>query len=141
MELGGVKPSVQQPTIKVGFIKPNASALEIVIKATVIENITNEVQQKIQSIIQSLDDVVKICKGTAAQVCWQNMSVRIFNVGEDVNIKRIRKYSPEYAKMRKEAGLQTTYVDLTFTTDLRNSIIQNENRVEFKNQYAYRYSQ
>ena len=36
---GSVKPSVQQPTIKVGFIKPNASALEVVMKATVIEKI------------------------------------------------------------------------------------------------------
>ena len=44
---GGVKPSVQQPTIKVGFIKPNASALEVVMKATVIEkDITDEIQQK-----------------------------------------------------------------------------------------------
>ena len=48
----------------------------------------------------------------------------------------MNRYSPEYAKMRKEAGLQTTYVDLTFTTDLRNSIIQNENHAEFKNQYV-----
>ena len=56
------------------------------------------------------------------------MSVRIFNVSEDVNGKRIGKYSPEYAKMRKGSRLQTTYVDLTFTTDLRNSIIQNENQ-------------
>lgn len=44
---GGVKPAIQQPTIKVGFIKPNASALEVVMKATVIEkDITDEIQQK-----------------------------------------------------------------------------------------------
>ena len=92
--------------------------------------------KKIQSIIQSLDDVVKIAEGTAAQDLLANMSVRIFNIGKDAKGKSIGRYSPEYAKMRKEAGLQTTYVDLTFTTDLRNSIVQNENRVEFKNQYG-----
>lgn len=44
---GGVKPAIQKPTIKVGFIKPNASALEVVMKATVIEKyITDEVHQK-----------------------------------------------------------------------------------------------
>ena len=44
---GGVKPSVQQPTIKVGFIKPNASALEMVDESySNRKDITNEVQQK-----------------------------------------------------------------------------------------------
>lgn len=92
--------------------------------------------KKIQSIVQSLDDVVKIAEGTAAQDLLANMSVRIFNIGEDAKGKSIGRYSPEYAKMRKKAGLQISYVDLTFTTDLRNSIIHNENRVEFKNQYG-----
>ena len=92
--------------------------------------------KKIQSIIQSLDDVVKIAEGTAAQDLLANMSMRIFNIGKDAKGKSIGRYSPEYAEMREAAGLQTTYVDLTFTTDLRNSIVQNENRVEFKNQYG-----
>lgn len=92
--------------------------------------------KKIQSIIQSLDDVVKIAEGTAAQDLLANMSVRIFHMGEAAKGKRIGRYSPEYAEMREAAGLQTTYVDLTFTTDLRNSIVQNENRVGFKNQYG-----
>lgn len=92
--------------------------------------------KKIQSIIQSLDDVVKIAEGTAAQDLLANMSVRIFNIGKDAKGKSIGRYSPEYAEMREAAGLQTTYVDLTFTTDLRNSIVQNENRVGFKNQYG-----
>ena len=83
-----------------------------------------EYSQKIQAIINALDDVKIIAEGAAAQNLLAEMELRIFNDGKDVSELSIGDYSEEYAELRKAAGLQVAYVDLTFTTDLKQSIVQ-----------------
>ena len=57
-----------------------------------------------------------------------NIEARVFESGKqgiDANgviIKQGRKYSSGYAAFRKEAGLQTNYIDLQFTGNLLRSI-------------------
>ena len=95
-----------------------------------------EYSQKIQAIINALDDVKIIAEGAAAQNLLAEMELRIFNDGKDVSELSIGDYSEEYAELRKAAGLQVAYVDLTFTTDLKQSIVQQENRIIYKNDYG-----
>ena len=95
-----------------------------------------EYSQKIQAIINALDDVKIIAEGAAAQNLLAEMELRIFNEGKDVTDLQIGSYSEGYAELRKAAGLQVAYVDLTFTTDLKQSIVQQENRIIYKNDYG-----
>lgn len=93
-------------------------------------------EQKIQEIVSNLDDVVTIATGKAAAVFLGEFSDRIFNKGKAADDSNIGTYDKDYAEYRKEYGLQTAYVDLTFTTELFRNIVQDKNTVIFKNEYG-----
>lgn len=95
-----------------------------------------EFQKKMKNLAKSLDDIITIAEGTAAQDLLANMEFRIFNDGFDSDSKTIGFYSEDYKELRKQRGLQVDYVDLTYSTNLKNSIVQIENKVLFKNLYG-----
>jgi hypothetical protein len=41
-----------------------------------------------------------------------------------------------YIELRKSKGLQTQFVDLTFTTSLNKSIVADNEKIFFKNEYG-----
>ena len=86
-------------------------------------------EQKIKRIISQLDDVIKRAKDDATQQIFVNSLNRIFDKGQDKYENQIGKYNPNfelngknYIELRKSKGLQTQFVDLTFTTSLNKSI-------------------
>lgn len=100
-------------------------------------------EQKIKRIIQSLDNTIEIAKNEAVQTIYGTALSRIFNRGKDKYNNQIGKYNPKfvlngknYIELRKSKGLQTSYVDLTFTTSLNKSIVTNKDSVYFNNSYG-----
>jgi hypothetical protein len=100
-------------------------------------------EQKIKRIISQLDDVIKRAKDDATQQIFVNSLNRIFDKGQDKYENQIGKYNPNFAingknyiELRKSKGLQTQFVDLTFTTSLNKSIVADNEKIFFKNTYG-----
>ena len=99
--------------------------------------------QKIKRIISQLDDVIKRAKDDATQQIFVNSLNRIFDKGQDKYENQIGKYNPNfelngknYIELRKSKGLQTQFVDLTFTTSLNKSIVADNEKIFFRNTYG-----
>lgn len=99
--------------------------------------------QKIKRIISQLDDVIKRAKDDATQQIFVNSLNRVFRKGQDKYENQIGKYNPNfelngknYIELRKSKGLQTQFVDLTFTTKLNQSIVADNEKIFFKNTYG-----
>lgn len=99
--------------------------------------------QKIKRIISQLDDVIKRAKDDATQQIFVNSLNRIFDKGQDKYENQIGKYNPNfelngknYIELRKSKGLQTQFVDLTFTTSLNRSIVADNEKIFFRNTYG-----
>lgn len=100
-------------------------------------------EQKIKRIISQLDDVIKRVKDDATQQIFVNSLNRIFDKGQDKYENQIGKYNPNfelngknYIELRKSKGLQTQFVDLTFTTSLNKSIVADNEKIFFRNTYG-----
>ena len=100
-------------------------------------------EQKIKRIISQLDDVIKRVKDDATQQIFVNSLNRIFDKGQDKYENQIGKYNPDfelngknYIELRKSKGLQTQFVDLTFTTSLNKSIVADNKKIFFRNTYG-----
>ena len=99
--------------------------------------------QKIKRIISQLDDVIRRAKDDATQQIFVNSLNRIFRKGQDKYENQIGKYNPNFAingknyiELRKSKGLQTQFVDLTFTTSLNRSIVADNEKIFFRNTYG-----
>lgn len=99
--------------------------------------------QKIKRIISQLDDVIRRAKDDATQQIFVNSLNRIFDKGQDKYENQIGKYNPNfelngknYIELRKSKGLQTQFVDLTFTTSLNRSIVADNEKIFFRNTYG-----
>lgn len=99
--------------------------------------------QKIKRIISQLDDVIRRAKDDATQQIFVNSLNRIFDKGQDKYENQIGKYNPNFAingknyiELRKSKGLQTQFVDLTFTTSLNRSIVADNEKIFFRNTYG-----
>lgn len=93
-------------------------------------------QEKINRIINGIDDAIKIAMANTITSIYGESLNRIFNEGEDKNGSKIGVYSDSYKKVREKKGYQNSFVDLTFTGSLRNSIARNDTIVYFKNEYG-----
>ena len=99
--------------------------------------------QKIKRIISQLDDVIRRAKDDATQQIFVNSLNRIFDKGQDKYENQIGKYNPNFAingknyiELRKSKGLQTQFVDLTFTTSLNRAIVADNEKIFFRNTYG-----
>lgn len=97
-------------------------------------------QDKIRQIIAALDDVAELSKKEAVASIFGEAEGRIFNSGLDKNDNSIGSYSKSYSETRKDRGLQTGFVDLTFSGSLKQSIALNDKQIYFKNEYGQRVS-
>ena len=104
-------------------------------------------EQKIKKIISQIDDVIEIAKAESVQTIYGNSLIRIFDKGEDKYNNKIGTYNPNfklngvnYIELRKKKGLQTQFVDLTFTTSLNKSIVADNTKIFFRNEYGQRIS-
>jgi len=100
-------------------------------------------EDKIKRVINNIDNVVVIAKAEAVQTILANSVQRIFDKGKDKYNNQIGTYNPNfvlngenYIEKRKKKGLQTSYVDLTFSTSLNKSIMSNKSQIYFKNTYG-----
>lgn len=105
-------------------------------------------KDRVDKIIAGVDQSVANAKSMSAQQIFTAMEERIFNKGQDINNSQIGTYNEHfrirdkrgvlktYIQERKDHGLQTAFVDLTFSGDLANSIINGEDKVYFKNPYG-----
>ena len=100
-------------------------------------------EQKIKRIISQLDDVIKRAKDDATQQIFVNSLNLIFDKVQDKYENQIGKYNPNfelngknYIELRKSKGLQTQFVDLTFTTSLNRSIVADNEKIFFRNTYG-----
>ena len=100
-------------------------------------------EQKIKRIIIQLDDVTNSAKDAGKQQIFINSLNRIFDKGQDKYENQIGKYNPNfelngknYIELRKSKGLQTQFVDLTFTTSLNKSIVADNEKIFFRNTYG-----
>jgi len=57
---------------------------------------------------------------------------RVFNDNLDAKGFSLGAYSPQYAKVRKEAGLQTSVVDLQFRGNLLKDIVDNTSSTGYR---------
>lgn len=126
-------------------------------------------EDKIKRIIRDLDNVVKIAQGESAALIYGEGQVRVFNQGLDKNEQQIGQYDDTkfqtfltgktklnkrqrkaaenvedrgmtYKELRQLKGLQTAFVDLTFSTSLQKSQVVQKNKVIFKNDYGKKIS-
>jgi hypothetical protein len=100
-------------------------------------------EDKIKRIIRDLDNVIEIAKAESVQQIYGDSLQRIFDKGQDKFNNQIGKYNPNfvlngknYIQTRKDKGLQTAFVDLTFTTALNKSIARNKDQIYFSNSYG-----
>jgi len=96
--------------------------------------------EMLTKIITGLDDVVAISKNLAVNEIYGASKNRIFNLGEDKYNRKLGGYTPSYKTKRKDKGLQTSFKDLTFTTNLQKSISRNDDTVYFGNEYGKKIS-
>lgn len=92
--------------------------------------------QKLEKIINGLDDAITIAKAKSIQVINAEIQERIFNKGQDIKNSKIGDYSEKHKQARINRGFQVQYVDLTFETNLKQSIVTNKSQVLFKNEYG-----
>lgn len=97
-------------------------------------------EDKILQILSSLDVTIERAKQRAVQEIYGETVSRIFDKGLDAKGQAIGTYSQAYKEVRKKEGLQTSTVDLTFTTKLNKSISSNDNQVFFSNDYGTKVS-
>lgn len=97
-------------------------------------------QQRILKVLNDIDNVIEIAKSIAVNEIYAYSEDRIFNDGKDKYNNQIGTYSDAYKKVRKKKGLQTSYVDLTNTTKLKQSISRNNDSIFFKNDYGKKIS-
>jgi hypothetical protein len=95
---------------------------------------------KLKIILDSIDVTIEKAVQLATIAIAAESTERIFNKGQDKAGQAIGRYSEAYKERRKKKGLQTGFVDLTFTTTLNKSIVNNENQVYFKNEYGRKVS-
>ena len=120
-------------------------------------------QDKINKILNSIDDVIEIAKSTATVEIYAYQKDRIFNKGEDKNETQIGTYSDtllpafffnrsnnkkgkvnpkdypnglSYKTFRNLNGLQSAFVDLKFSGNLQQSITYTKDSIYFKNEYG-----
>lgn len=93
-------------------------------------------QEKINRIIQGLDDAIKIAEANTISAIYGESMFRIFNEGKAKDESKIGEYSERYKKTRKKKGLQNGFVDLTFSTNLKRSINRDDKKIFFKNSYG-----
>lgn len=100
-------------------------------------------EDKIKRIISQLDNVIEIAKATSVQTIFGESTSRIFDKGKDKYNNQIGEYNPNfelngenYIETRKKKGLQTAFVDLTFTTSLNKSIVADKTKIFFNNPYG-----
>jgi hypothetical protein len=93
---------------------------------------------RIQKIINGVDDAVRIAKSTSAQMIFVEIDDRVFTRGLDHNNNQIGQYKPSTKKIRVKKGQQISKVDLTDTTSLNKSVMNGEDKVYFKNEYGSR---
>ena len=96
--------------------------------------------EMLTKIITGLDDVVAISKNIAVNEIYGASKNRIFNLGEDKYNRKLGGYTSSYKAKRKNKGLQTSFKDLTFTTNLQKSISRNDDTVYFGNEYGKKIS-
>jgi len=97
-------------------------------------------QDKINKILNSIDDVIEIVKATATVEIYAYQKDRIFNKGEDKNLQSIGVYSNPYKKIRSKKGLQTAFVDQKFSGNLQQSVTYSKDTIYFKNEYGKKVS-
>lgn len=97
-------------------------------------------QDKINKILNSIDDVIEIAKATATVEIYAYQKDRIFNKGEDKNLQSIGVYSNPYKKIRSKKGLQTGFVDQKFSGNLQQSVTYSKDTIYFKNEYGKKVS-
>lgn len=97
-------------------------------------------KDKIERIIQGLDDVIEISKKDATILIYGDSKSRIFNNGQDKLNSSIGTYKSSYKSFRKKKGLQTQYVDLKVTGELQKSITYDADSIFFKNDYGKKIS-
>jgi len=97
-------------------------------------------QDKINKILNSIDDVIEIAKSTATVEIYAYQKDRIFNKGEDKNLQSIGVYSNPYKKIRSKKGLQTAFVDQKFSGNLQQSVTYSKDTIYFKNEYGKKVS-
>ena len=100
-------------------------------------------EDKIKRIISQLDNTIEIAKATSVQTIFGESLQRIFDTGKDKYNNQIGEYNPNfvlngenYIEKRKKKGLQTAFVDLTFTTSLNKSIVADKTKIFFNNPYG-----
>ena len=100
-------------------------------------------EDKIKRIISQLDNAIEIAKATSVQTIFGESTSRIFDKGKDKYNNQIGEYNPNfelngenYIEKRKKKGLQTAFVDLTFTTSLNKSIVADKKKIFFNNTYG-----
>ena len=100
-------------------------------------------EDKIKRIISQLDNAIEIAKATSVQTIFGESTSRIFDKGKDKYNNQIGEYNPNfelngenYIEKRKKKGLQTAFVDLTFTTSLNKSIVADKTKIFFNNPYG-----
>ena len=96
--------------------------------------------EMLTKIITGLDDVVAISKNIAVNEIYGASKNRIFNLGEDKYNRKLGGYTSSYKAKRKNKGLQTSFKDLTFTTNLQKSISRNDDTIYFGNEYGKKIS-
>lgn len=92
---------------------------------------------QIERILEGLDNCIELSKAEAVQTIFGAMDERIFNRGLKADETSIGQYSKGYKKTREKNGLQTSFIDLTFTTSLKNSIVNDSiDTIKIKNDYG-----
>lgn len=97
-------------------------------------------QERIAKVLNDIDNVIEIAKSIAINEIYAYSQDRIFNDGKDKYNQQIGTYSDSYKKTRKKKGLQTSFVDLTNTTNLKQSITRSNASIFFKNDYGKKIS-
>ena len=97
-------------------------------------------QERIAKVLNDIDNVIEIAKSIAINEIYAYSQDRIFNDGKDKYNQQIGTYSDSYKKKKKKKGLQTSFVDLTNTTNLKQSITRSNASIFFKNDYGKKIS-
>ena len=97
-------------------------------------------QERIKKIVDSIDDVVEISKALSVNAIYGETQNRIFNEGKDKKNLQIGTYTEAYKAVRRKKGLQTSFVDQTFSTNLKSSISRSKDAIFFKNEYGRKVS-
>lgn len=97
-------------------------------------------KQRIEKVLKNIDKSIEVAKQTTVVLVYGGVKNRIFMEGEDKLGNSIGTYSESYKKVRQKKGMQTSFVDQTFSTNLKNSITYNKESIYFKNEYGKKVS-